>query len=181
MKRKPRRSMARVAFRFYEKSLVLVFVSRAIVYTETSLDNTVGLHCLRNLSTRGTSAVSPLIENIGISYISNGPQLICQTALLALGLLEEAARDCRNRLQSISSRQPILTTRTILAREWFSDLAWTSWLHTVAVNDVMNQYRKSSLEDLSKGPDQGGCQGLHGEHECFVGGNLNLKLKLRDS
>ena len=39
---------------------------------------------------------------------------------------------------------------------------------------------KSSLEDLSKGSDQGGCQGLHGEHGCFAGGNLESTLKLQD-
>lgn len=73
--------MARVAFRLYEKSLVLVFVSQAIVYTETGLYNTVGMHCVRSLSTRETTAVFPLSEDISISYMSNGSQLLCQTAL----------------------------------------------------------------------------------------------------
>jgi len=36
---------------------------------------------------------------------------------------------------------------------------------------------KSSLEDLSKGTDQGGCQGLHGEHGCICGWKLGTEAE----
>lgn len=58
--------MARVAFRLYEKVLVLMFASQATIYGNGSL-HTVGMHYLRDMATRESTAIFPLSEIIRIA------------------------------------------------------------------------------------------------------------------